>query len=247
MVSGFGPTTYGEAFADVYDEWYERVSDVEATVERVAALAGAGAVLELGVGTGRLALPLAGRGVDVWGLDASPSMLARLRAKAGGAALHVVRADMAAPALRPGPRFAVVFCAYNTFFNLDTEARQAACLRGAAELLAEGGRVVIEAFVPAEGEHRPDGVTVRSIEADRVVLSVSQRDPTAQVALGQFVELRADGIRLRPWRIRYLHPGQLDELARAAGLALEARWSDWDGTPFTDASEQHVSTYRRAR
>ena len=174
---GYGPTSYGEAFADVYDDWYERVSDVGATVARVRALAGGGPVLELGVGTGRLALPLADAGVETWGVDASGAMLAHLRAKPGAERVRVVQADMAAPALVADGRFAVVFCAYNTFFNLHLPDDQASCLAWSTTALAPEGRLAIEAFVPSEGASTPEGpVSVRSIEPDRVVLSVAERD-----------------------------------------------------------------------
>lgn len=244
MVQDYGPTAYGEAFADVYDEWYERISDVAATVEAVRALAGDGTVLELGVGTGRLALPLADTGVPTWGIDASAPMLRLLRAKAGGDRIRVVLADMAAPALTADGRFAVVFCAYNTFFNLDTPDTQAACLAWVARALAPGGRLAIEAFVPTDADEAPGGpVTVRSIEPDRVVLSVAARDTSAQTITGQFVDISEAGIRLRPYRIRYLFPDQLDAAAATAGLGLVDRWSDWAGRPFTADSPNHVSVY----
>jgi SAM-dependent methyltransferase len=246
VARGFGPTSYGEAFADVYDDWYEAISDVAATVDRVIALAGDGPVLELGVGTGRLALPLVARGVDVWGLDASGPMLERLRAKPDGAAVRVVQADMGASPLRAGPRFTVVFCAYNTFFNLVTAEAQAACLGAAAASLAPGGRLAIEAFVPTDADTPPGGpVTVRSIAEDHVVLSIADRDTATQLLTGQFVELRASGVRLRPYRIRYLYPDQLDALAQGAGLALVDRWATWSGDPFTEDSANHVSVYGR--
>lgn len=243
-VETFGPTAYGEAFADVYDDWYEAISDVAATVARVRALAGDGAVLELGVGTGRLALPLADTGVPTWGLDASAPMLAHLRAKPGGDNVRIVLADMAAPPLVSPGRFAVVFCAYNTFFNLDTREAQQACLAWVAGALAPGGRLAIEAFVPNDPDEAAGGpVTVRSVEPDRVVLSVASRDTTAQTITGQFVELSASGVRLRPYRIRYLFPEQLDAAAAAAGLGLVDRWADWDCRPFTRDSPNHVSVY----
>lgn len=243
---GYGPAAYGEAFADVYDEWYEGISDVDATVARIRALAGDGEVLELGVGTGRLALPLVDAGVSTWGVDASAPMLARLRAKPGGTSVRVVLADMAAPALVAPGRFAVVFCAYNTFFNLDTPEAQRRCLAWAATALAPGGRLAIEAFVPTDPDEAPGGpVTVRSIEPDRVVLSVAARDAAAQTITGQFVDLSESGVRLRRYRIRYLYPDQLDALAATLGLGLVDRWADWDRHPFTADSPNHVSVYAR--
>jgi SAM-dependent methyltransferase len=244
VVPRYGPTSYGEAFADVYDDWYECISDVDATADRVASLAGGGPVLELGVGTGRLALPLRERGVEVWGVDASAAMLDRLRHKPGGPAVRVVRSDMAALPLRARPRFAVVFCAYNTFFNLQTADAQAACLRACAGLLVPGGRLAVEAFVPLDGDETPEGpVSIRSIDEEHVVLSVADRDVAEQTITGQFVELRESGVRLRPYRIRYLYPDQLDDLATRGGLRLVDRWALWGGEPFTEDSPNHVSVY----
>jgi SAM-dependent methyltransferase len=246
-VRGYGPTAYGEAFADVYDDWYERISDVAATVSRVAALAGGGPVLELGVGTGRLAIPLADAGVATWGVDASAAMLTRLRDKPGGPGLRIVQADMAAPGLVADGRFAVVFCAYNTFFNLHEPGDQEACMAWSAAALAPDGRLAIEAFVPADGAGTPEGpVSVRSIEPDRVVLSVAERDVGEQTVTGQFVDLSESGVRLRPYRIRYRFPAQLDALAADVGLRLVDRWATWDGAAFTDDSPNHVSVYARA-
>ncbi len=244
---GYEPASYGEAFADVYDDWYERISDVDATVARVTALAAGGPVLELGVGTGRLALPLAEAGVETWGIDASTAMLTRLRAKPGGPALRLVQADMAAPALAATGRFAVVFCAYNTFFNLLTAEAQQACVTWSARALADGGRLAIEAFVPTDEDETPEGpVALRSVDDDHVVLSVATRDVSAQMVAGQFVELSDAGVRLRPYRIRYLFPEQLDAMAAEAGLGLVERSATWGGDPFTADSANHVSVYAAA-
>ena len=171
-------------------------------------------------------------------------MLAHLRANRGANRVRVVQADMAAPALVADGRFAVVFCAYNTFFNLHLPGDQASCLAWSTTALTPEGRLAIEAFVPSEGSSTPDGpVSVRSIEPDRVVLSVAERDVGAQTVTGQFVDLSEAGVRLRPYRIRYLFPAQLDALAAEAGLRLVDRWAAWDGAPFTDDSPNHVSIY----
>lgn len=261
---GYGPGTYGDAFADVYDDWYGEVTDAAACAERCAALAadvpGAGdppVVLELGIGTGRLALPLADAGCDVRGIDASPAMLARLRDKSGGD-LPVHVGDLADVVVPPAPHdpggdpppVDLVLCAYNTLFNLADLDAQRRCLAGVADALRPGGRLVVEAFVPPDGDDLGDGseVRVRSLAADRVVLTAARRHLGDQVLEGQFVELtEAHGVRLRPWRLRYLHPGQLDDLAAEAGLALEHRWADWSGRPFDDGAAAHISTYRRRR
>lgn len=239
----YRPSTYGEAFADVYDEWYADVSDVASAVTCVTQLAGSRPVLELGVGTGRLARPLAASGVDVWGIDASTSMVARL----DGAPVRAVVGDIAHLPYRPYPRFGVAFAAYNTFLNLTTEEAQAACLADLARLVLPGGVVAIEAFVPADDV--PDGigpVSAHRVELDHVVLAVAHHDREGQLITGQHIELRQDARpRLRPWRLRYLTPAQLDTLADEAGLRREYRWADWSGSPFRPDSEAHVSIYRR--
>lgn len=249
-MEGYSTSSYGDAFADVYDEWYQGISDVDITVAALLELAGAGPVLELGVGTGRLAVPLAEAGADrelrVVGVDASRAMLARLAGRDPTGLVEVIEGDMVAD-LPDGP-FSLVLVAYNTLFNLTEPGAHAACFEAVATRLALGGRLAIEAFVPWDPPHRGHDVSVRSLTADRVVLSISVHDPDGHTAEGQFVELtEADGVRLRPWSIRYATPGELDRLAAAAGLELEHRWESFAGDPFTDGSERHVSIYRASR
>jgi SAM-dependent methyltransferase len=245
-MEGYDPSTYGERFADVYDDWYGEVSDVAGTVDRIAALAKGGPALELGVGSGRIAIPLAARGVEVHGVDTSPAMLARLHSKPGGAAVHTTVADMATLDLGEPPPFSVVFVAFNTFFNLTTAAAQQACLERVAALLAPGGSFVLEAFVPAEGAVG-GAVEPRRIAADEVVLTVSTIDTASQTVSGQHVHLSEAGIRLRPWCLRFAPPEELDEMAGAAGLELVERQAGWRDEPFGPDSPAHVSTYRCVR
>jgi SAM-dependent methyltransferase len=247
-MEGYDASTYGDSFADVYDDWYHGISDVDLAVVELLDLAAGGPVLELGVGTGRLAVPLAeaglATGVVVVGIDASAAMLARLAWRDPGTLVTTIHGDIRHD-LPDGP-FGLVFAAYNTLFNLTDEQAQTRCFVDVADRLRPGGRFVIEAFVPDDPPRRGDSVTVRSLAADRVVLSVSVDDPDHQSAAGQFVELtEAGGVRLRPWSIRYSTPAQLDEYARAAGLALEQRWASFGRTPFDDDSARHVSVYRR--
>lgn len=248
-VQGFGDDTYGEAFADVYDEWYGDLGDVASCVAALSRLAGdRGTVVELGVGTGRLAIPLAAAGLHVWGIDTSAAMLARLADKPGGRAVRTVHGDMVeALASVEGP-IDVVVVAYNTLFSLTTAERQGACFTAVADRLADAGVFVIEAFVPAEDDDAPSSrVAVRSLSADRVVLSVDRTHRADQIAEGQHIELtEAHGVRLRPWRIRWATPAQLDAMATRAGLRLAERWSDFAGTPFDRTSARHVSVYRHA-
>lgn len=244
MEHGFGPSTYGDSFADVYDEWYGTAAATEA-IDALAALAGDGPVLELGVGTGRIALPLAARGLVVRGIDASEQMVQQLRAKPGGDSISVTIGDMAQLELGDEERFSLVFAACNTFLNLASEDAQRRCLQRVASSLAPGGRLVIEAFVPEEGGSL-SAVETSLAAADHIVLSVTRRDPLTQVVDGRHVEIgeAGQGLRLRPWRIRYLSPAQLDALAAEAGLALAERWSGWDAAPFSEGDALHVSVFR---
>lgn len=244
-MDGYTTDSYGDAFADVYDDWYAGVSDVAATVDLVADLAGSGGrVLELGVGTGRLAVPMAQRGLAVTGVDASAAMLEHLRARDPAGRVAAVEGDMVDDQ-PPGP-FDVVLVAYNTLFNLPTRDRQAVCFAAVAARLVTGGHFVVEAFVPEDPPRRGSSVDVRSMTASEVVLSVSIHDPDDQRAAGQFVHL-ADGlpVRLRPWSIRYAAPAELDAMARDAGLQLVDRWEDVTRATFDTDSARHLSVYQR--
>jgi SAM-dependent methyltransferase len=249
-VEGYESHTYGDRFADVYDDWYGDLTDVAACTDRLAALvdeAGGGPVLELGIGSGRLALPLAERGVEVHGIDTSRGMLERLRAKPGASALTVTEGDMVDLPLADAPPFAVVFVAFNTFFNLASADDQRRCLRAVTARLAPGGVFVLEAFVPAEWDGAPTGgtVTPRHLTADEVVLAVSRHDPVEQTVSGQHIHITEAGIRLRPWHLRYAGPAELDAMAGTAGLQLAWRDGGWGGEPFGPDSSVHVSAYHR--
>lgn len=245
-MQGYGPDSYGDGFADVYDDWYGDLPGRDDTVRTVLELANGGAVLELGCGTGRLAIPLADAGATVHGLDASTSMLDRLRSKPGGDAVTVHVGDMAEVDVGDAGPFAVVFVAFNTLFNLPSAAAQRQCFARVARRLGPGGRFAVECFVP--GDPPPtvrDAVEVHTLTSDRVVLRISRQDPDAHTLTGQHVEFtEAGGIRLRPWHLRYGSPADLDDHAAAAGLILEARWADWTRRPFDDDAPSHVSVYR---
>ena len=249
-MEGYDASTYGDRFADVYDDWYADVTDVDACTQRLASLVadrGGGPVLELGVGSGRLAVPLAAQGVEVHGIDASRAMLDRLRAKPGGTAVRTTLGDMAALALPDPPPFAVVFVAFNTFFNLGSAEAQQGCLERVARLLRPDGTFVIEAFVPPDDGPAAEGaVTPRRIAVDEVVLSVSQHDRDRQTITGQHVHLTEQGTTLRPWHLRYATPEQLDTMASAAGLSLRWRHAGWAHEPFGPAASVHVSGYGRS-
>jgi len=243
---GFDAATYGRSFADVYDDWYPDDDATAAAVGHIVALAGPGAtVLELGVGTGRLALPLAAAGLVVVGLDSSPEMLARLRAKDPGRTVQVVDGDVADPARWPVGPVDVVVAACNLICNLADAAAQERCVHTAALRLRPGGRLVVEAFVPAplqRGRH----LEVSEVRGDAVIMIATDADPGTGVVTAQHMEFRdGEPVRLRPWRIRVTRPEEVDAWAAAAGLVLESRHADWSGTPFDPQGSSQVSVYVR--
>lgn len=250
-MEAYDATTYGAGFADVYDDWYQGISDVGETTATLLELAAGGPVLELAVGTGRLAVPLAEAGatvgVTVTGVDASPEMLALLAERDRRGLVHAIEGDMVT-GLPDGP-FALAFVAYNSLFNLTSDAQQQACFHAVAARLVPGGRFVVEAFVPERPFRDGDTVEVRTLAADRVVLSVTRNDAAAQTAIGQFVDIAGPPgqpaeVRLRPWAIRYATPEQLDGYATRAGFELVERWEDFGRRPFGAESPRHVSVYR---
>jgi len=245
-VSNNTPPLYGDAFADVYDEWYEHVTDAPATARALHALAGGGNLLELGIGTGRIAIPLAqllAPGRSVWGIDESQAMLDLCRAKLGdmnpsvAERIHLLQGDMADD-LPSGP-FSVIFCTFNTFFNLDSEAAQRKCLHAIAQRLAPGGAVVLETAVLT-------GANTSAPTIAHTAHSSSDYDPETQIGHGVFTSASLDGSLVeRPWRIRYSTPVQIDEMAAAAGLICTDRWEDFAFTPFHAGSARQVAVWRR--
>jgi SAM-dependent methyltransferase len=238
----FGPETYGERVADVYDEWYKPV-DTAAEVALLTELAGGGRTLELGIGTGRIAVPLAANGVEVHGIDASPAMVQQLRAKPGGDAIPVTIGDMAEVAV--DGEFALVFVVFNTFFQLYSQAAQLRCFANVARRLQPGGRFLIHAFVPdtsrvEAGEH----LAVKEASLDRVRLDASVFDALEQRLDTTQVRITEQGIRLVHAKLRFAWPPELDLMAQIAGLTLEHRWATFDKQPFSGASPFHVSVYR---
>ncbi|HEX9258965.1 MAG TPA: class I SAM-dependent methyltransferase [Acidimicrobiales bacterium] len=241
-MKGYGPDTYGEGMAEVYDDWYGDFGDAAVAAATLVRLAGPGPVLELGVGTGRVADPMAEAGLEIHGIDASPAMLERLASRCPKVHRHL--GDMSAAL--PGGPYSLVFAAINTLFNLDTEDAQRRCLANVAAALSPDGRFVVQAFVPDVSPIPYSKVELRSMTAEAVVLTVSTTDPEEQTSGGHFVELRdGEPVRLRPWRVRWASPSQIDEMATSAGLVLDDRWERWDGSPFGSDSTHHVSIYRR--
>ena len=244
-MDGYDAATYGDRIADVYDELYPPGPGVDGAVALLADLARGGRVLELGVGTGRLALPLAGHGVNVEGIDASASMVAKLKAKPGGDRIQVRVADFGRDRL--GENFSLVFVAFNTFFALTEQSRQVDCFVNVAAALAPGGRFAMEAFVPDLSRFdRGQRTETTALAAGRVTIDSAIHDPTNQRVESMHTIVRPDGIAMYPVVIRYAWPAELDLMARLAGLELEDRWGGWHREPFTATSGQHVSVWHRA-
>ena len=239
----YGPETYGDRIADVYDE---RVADIgldtEGAVETLAELAGSGPVLELAIGTGRLALPLAARGLALHGIDASERMVARMREKPGGDAIPVTMGDFADVGV--DGTFSLVFVAFNTFFGLLTQEAQLRCFANAAEHLADDGVFVIEVFLPDLGRFdRGQRVQTTRLSPDAVFLDVSRHDPVAQLIESDHLVLKETGTEIYPVNLRYAFPAELDLMARLAGLELKHRWGGWHKEAFGASSQRHVSVY----
>lgn len=239
----YGDETYGERIAQVYDAWYEKVD--AGTVSLLAELANGGPALELGIGTGRVALPLREQGLEVHGVDASQAMVARLRDKPGGADVPIYLGSFAdVPAEGP---YSLIYVLFNTFFALLTQDEQVSCFQNVAQRLAPGGAFLVEAFVP-DLNRFDKGQTVRTIkvDVDAVHLETTQWDPLTQQVTSQHVLLGEDTVRLYPVKLRFAWPAELDLMARLAGLELWQRWENWRRAPFTGKSEKHISVYKRA-
>jgi SAM-dependent methyltransferase len=236
-------STYGERIAEFYDERHLPLE--EAGVRLLSELAGRGRALELGVGTGRVALPLAARGVEVHGIDASPAMVERMRAKPGGDAVQVTFGDF--EAAEAEGEFALVYVVFNTFFALLSQEAQVRCFRNVARRLADGGVFLIEAFVPDIARYTGGQVVnAAEVTAERAILDLSRHDRARQYVTGQMIVLTDGQVRLYPVQLRYAWPSELDLMGRLAGLSLRERWGGWNRTPFTAESRHHVSVYERA-
>lgn len=241
--------TYGDDFADVYDEWYHDIDVIDDCIEFLLQLAAGGTVLELGVGTGRVAIPLAARGaafgMRVIGIDSSEAMLKRLGSKQhDDARVHTVHGHMVRE--MPDGSFSVVLLAYNTLFNLLGAEEQLECLRQAESRLATGGHIVVDCFVPAnELPNFIEPHLQRTIPGGVVKSEATVRADQQRVD-GVLTEVFDDGKRVaHPWSIRYLSIADIDAMAESAGLKCEQRWSSYGRDLFTDESSRHISVYGR--
>ncbi|MET7487667.1 class I SAM-dependent methyltransferase [Streptomyces sp. NPDC005538] len=237
----------------LWDQWATHYNDEHEArdpapaADFLASLTGGGTALELAVGTGRIALALADRGVKVVGLDTSPAMLEELHRHRGNRPVETQLGDMA-ELDTGGQRFPLIYVAFSSFFFLMTQSRQAACLARVAQTLAPGGRFVIEATVP-----RAPGLlagrqqlAIRDLADTHLSLSAHTHDPIEQIIRFQEIRFDQSGTRLLPVTLRYVHLSELDLLATAAGLTLTDRYADWHHTPLAVTSTQHISVYAPA-
>ena len=235
---------FGESVAASYDDDAADMYDpavLEPAVDFLAGLADRGRALEFGVGTGRIALPLAERGVEVHGIDLSDAMLSRLRAKPGAERIGLTRGDFATTTV--GGRFRLAYLVFNTIGNLTTQEGQVACFRNAAAHLEPGGCFVIEVLVPAL-QRLPPGETVRPFHVSERYWGFDEYDVAAQGLISHHLTIRDDGSAEHiSMPFRYVWPAELDLMAELAGMRLRERWGGWNREPFTSDSDSHVSVW----
>jgi SAM-dependent methyltransferase len=217
---------------------------LDPAVTFLAELAGSGAALELGIGTGRVALPLIQRGVEVHGIDLSPEMIRRLRSKPSGDAIAVTVGDFATTKVEG--TFALAYLVFNTIMNLTSQDEQIACFENVAAHLEPGGSFVVEVAVP-ELQRLPPGETVRAFRLTRSRLGFDEIDVATQTGTSRHYLVDGDRVDVFTVPFRYVWPSELDLMARLAGLTLWHRWNDWNRGPFTAHSRQHVSVWRKER
>jgi SAM-dependent methyltransferase len=236
---------FGEEVAESYDDDADPMFDpavVGPTVDLLAGFAGDGRALELGIGTGRIAIPLAARGVEVHGIDLSRAMVARLRAKPGGEGIGVTIGDFATT--RVEGTFRLVYLVYNTIMNLTTQAQQVACFRNVAAHLEPGGQFVIEVGLP-ELRRLPPGERYVVFDASEAHWGFDEYDVANQGLVSHHFTMRDGRIDKSSGPFRYVWPSELDLMAELAGLEPVERWSGWQREPFTSESRQHVSVWRK--
>jgi SAM-dependent methyltransferase len=243
---GFEPKTYGDRIAPVYDEREANVVVDETLLKFLKNLAGKGPALEFGIGTGRVALPFAAKGMRVDGVDASRAMVAELRKKPHGRDLRVKIGNMASVDM--GTRYSLVYVVFNTFFHLTTQNDQVRCFKNAAQHLKRGGYFVLETFFPDLSRFaRDQSVTVKDVDVNRVWVHFAVLDRSEQKVTSQDAKIHGADVQLYPNQIRFAWPSELDLMARLVGLRPAGRYGGWDRRPFrADTSEMYVSVYQRA-
>ncbi len=236
---------FDERVAARYDKSSAEMFDPEVVtpvVDLLADLAGGGRALELGIGTGRIAIPLAKRGVKVHGIELSKAMVERLRTKPGGEDIGVTIGDFATATV--GGAFSVAYLVFNTIMNLTTQAQQVACFRNVSEHLAPGGCFVIECGVP-DLQRLPPGETFRAFHASQTRWGLDEYEVATQALTSHHFEIVDEKLERLSVPFRYVWPSELDLMAELAGLRLRERWEGWSREPFSGDSRKHVSVWEK--
>jgi SAM-dependent methyltransferase len=239
---GYESSTFGDRSAQFYDTWTTNWLDTDGTVARLAELAGSGPVLELGIGTGRVALPLFEYGIAVHGIDASVAIVEKMRTKPGGDQIPVTIGDFSDVPV--SGRFSLIFVVASTLYQLQSQEAQLRCFENVARHLEPGGLFVVDGFVLDAAQFPGNqGMRIAAMDSDLLEVQFMQLDPAEQRLVCQRVAFTERGIRLVPIPFRYAWPSELDLMAKLAGLQLRERGGGWRGEPFTAASRHHVSIY----
>lgn len=242
-MSHYDPTEYGRVWASEYDQLFNERDDFKQLNQFIAVRAGSHSILEFGIGTGRVALGLAEEGFDVHGVDISQEMLDLLAAKPHGDKIHTILGDFTT--VKVEGIFSLVIIAFSTLFLLESQEAQVACIANAARHLEPGGLLVVEAFVPDPSRWvRGQTTYVSSLSNDLVDLMIAVHDPVEQVIHNQHLLFSNEGIKLKPTRLRYAWPGEIDLMAQLADMSLIERYADYSKSPFTASSGSHVSVYQ---
>lgn len=239
---GWDARTYGKNWSKIYDTlpWPEP----QETVEFLSEWTAGGPVLELAIGTGRVAIPLTERGVEVHGIDSSEEMIEVLRQKEGGKDIKVELGDISG--FTVSQSYSMTFLILNTIYALQSQEEQISCFASAAAALQPGGHFIVEAFMPDPTRFRRNSWTqVHDIGLGHMVMEADKHDPSTQQIWEQHLHFRDGGVELFPAFLRYIWPSEMDLMARLAGLTLVHRYGGWNKDQFTARSGNHVSVYRR--
>lgn len=243
-MDNYSDETYGETIAGIYDEWYSDFDPL--AIQTLAELANGGMALELGIGTGRIALPLLKAGITVQGIDASESMVAKLQEKPGGKNIPVTMGNFAD--VQVDGRYTLIYVMFNTFYALLTQEDQIRCFQNVARHLTPDGVFVVEAFVP-DLKRFTGGQAMRAIRVGdhEAQIDISLIELEKQIITSQHMLIQEQGTSFYPVKIRYVWPSEMDLMARLSQLSLRERWSDWRKSQFTYESGKHISVYKHGK
>jgi SAM-dependent methyltransferase len=246
VMSDYDYGFYGSTFAGVYDAWYDERMNPETTASFLSSFASAGRVLELGIGTGRVALTLASRGIGVAGVEGSAAMVDVLRSKPGGSEIPVTIGNFADVPV--SGEFSLIYICFSSLFLLPSQAEQIRCMRNVAAHLAPGGHFILDAFRPDVTRYvNSQCVSVEDMSDREVRLDLARHDPIEQRIQSSRVVLGDQGVKVYPYTVRYAYPAELDVMAMLAGMRLSERYGDYDRQPFRPTSAGHVSIYTVVR